>query len=218
MAYTIESWIDEMNLLKSDKAKRIKTAHGIEDAIAKFFIRQLKDIVEGVFLFAISSESYRDELTDIYMAYSDSEDEWMRRHARRFADEIQNTTEKSARVSTDPEYISNILFGIPLKGTKSIPKNVRDVLSKDRAARIAMNETNVIHNYLHHMKLRGTQITHTWDATLDEFTRPHHFEADGLTVPIDEPFVIAGERMMFPGDDSLGATAKNLINCRCIEL
>lgn len=218
MAYTIENWIDEMNLLKSDKAKRIKTAHGIEDALVKFFIRQLKDIVEGVFLFAVSSETYRNELTDIYMAYSGSKDEWMYGRARRFADEIQNTTEKTARVSTEPEYISNILFGIPLKSEKSVPKKVRDLLSHDRAARIAMNETNVIHNYLHHMKLREKQITHTWDATLDEFTRPHHFEADGLTVPIDEPFVIAGERMMFPGDDSLGATAKNLINCRCIEL
>lgn len=218
MAYTIERWIDEMNLLKSDKAKRIKTAHRIESALTEFFIRQLKDIVEGVFLFTVSSESYRDELADIYMTYSDSKDEWMRGRARRFADEIQNTTEKAARVSTDPEYISNILFGIPLKNEKSVPKNIRDLLSQDRAARIAMNETNVIHNYLHHMKLRETQITHTWDATLDEFTRPHHFEADGLTVPIDEPFVIAGERMLFPGDDSLGATAKNLINCRCIEL
>lgn len=218
MDYTIERWIDEMNLLKSDKSKRIKTAHGIEDALVKLFIQQLKDIVEGIFLFSVSSESYRDELTDIYIAYSDSEDEWMRGRARRFADEIQNTTEKTARVSTNSEYISNILFGIPLKSENSVPKNVRDILSKDRAMRIAMNETNVIHNYLHHMKLRETQITHTWDATLDEFTRPHHFEADGLTVPIDEPFVIAGERMMFPGDDSLGATAKNLINCRCIEL
>ncbi len=218
MDYTIESWIDEMNLLKSDKSKRIKTAHGIEDALVKFFIQQLKDIVEGIFLFSVSSESYRDELTDIYMTYSNSDGEWMRGRARRFADEIQNTTEKTARVSTNPEYISNILFGIPLKSENSVPKNVRDILSKDRAMRIAMNETNVIHNYLHHMKLREAQITHTWDATLDEFTRPHHFEADGLTVPIDEPFVIAGERMMFPGDDSLGATAKNLINCRCIEL
>ncbi len=218
MAYTIERWIDEMNLLKPDKVKRIKTAHEIENALAEFFVRQLKDIVEGIFLFGISSESYRDEITDIYMMYSGTEDEWMRGRARRFANEVQNTTEKSARVSTEPEYISNILFGIPLRNAKSVPQNVRDLLSRDRAARIAMNETNVIHNYLHHMKLREAQITHTWDATLDEFTRPHHFEADGLTVPIDEPFVIAGERMMFPGDDSLGATAKNLINCRCIEL
>ncbi len=218
MVYTIENWIDEMNLLKSDKMKRIKTAHGIEDALAKFFQRQLEDIVDGIFLFAVSSESYREQLVDIYMMQADSDDEWMRGRAQRFANEIQNTTETTSRVSTEPEYISNILFGIPLISEKSVPKNVRDILSKDRAARIAMNETNVIHNYLHHKKLMETQITHTWDATLDGVTRRHHFEADGLTVPIDEPFVIAGERMMFPGDDSLGATAKNLINCRCIEL
>lgn len=219
MVYTIESWIDEMNILKADKRKRIDTAKSLDKELGKFFIRQLSDFERGVFLTEISSESYRDMLMDLYMTYSDSvTDEWMLNKSRRFADQIQNTTESTIRgIEGGSAFAATLLFGSPIK-RKDIPKKVLETLSQDRATRIAMNETNIIHNYKHHMELRKTQITHTWDATLDEVTRPHHWEADGKTVPINEPFIIAGERLMFPGDDSLGATAKNLINCRCIEL
>lgn len=219
MGYTIEGWIDEMNILRSDKIKRINTAKKLDKALGNFFLRQLADIADGVFLTTVDSESYRDMLTDLYMLYSDSvEDEWMQNKARRFANQIQDTTEGIVRgIDGKPEFTQAVLFGIPIK-KKDIPKKALDALSQDRAAKIAMHETNVIHNYKHHIELVKTQTTHTWDATLDEVTRPHHWETDGKTIPVNEPFFIAGEWLMFPGDDSLGATAKNLINCRCIEL
>ena len=219
MVYTIESWIDEMNILKADKTARIDTARSLDKELGKFFIRQLSDFERGLFLTEVSSESYRDMLIDLYMMYSDSAtDEWMLNKSQRFADQIQKTTESTIRgIEGGSAFTSTLLFGSPIM-RKDIPKKVLETLSQDRAMRIAMNETNIIHNYKHHIELSKNQITHTWDATLDAVTRPHHWDADGKTVPINEPFVIAGERLMFPGDDSLGATAKNLINCRCIEL
>lgn len=219
MDYTIETWIDEMNLLKSEKKSRIKTAYDIERELGDFFKKQLSDLVDGVFLISVTSEEYRKRLAEIYMKHSDSpSDEWMLNKAKRFAEQIEDATENVVRnIDSKPEFTQAVVFGIPMK-KKDVPQKVKDILSSDRAKRVAMNETNVIHNYKHHVKLAKTQLTHTWDATLDEVTRPHHWVADGLTVPVDEPFVVGGERMMFPGDDSLGATAKNLINCRCIEL
>jgi len=59
--------------------------------------------------------------------------------------------------------------------------------------------------------------THLWMAAMDELTREWHAEANGQTVPINEPFEVAGEQLMFPGDDSLGASGMNLCNCRCVE-
>lgn len=41
--------------------------------------------------------------------------------------------------------------------------------------------------------------------------------AHGQTKMIDEPFVISGEQLMFPGDSSLGASAGSIINCRCSQ-
>lgn len=219
MDYTIETWIDEMNLLKSEKKSRIKTAYDIERELGDFFKQQLSDLADGIFLISVTSEEYRKRLAGIYMKHSDSpDDEWMLNKANRFAEQVEDTTENVVRnIEGKPEFTQAVMLGIPMK-KKDVPQKVKDILSFDRAKRVAMNETNVIHNYKHHIKLAKTQLTHTWDATLDEVTRPHHWVADGLTVPVDEPFVIGGERMMFPGDDSLGATAKNLINCRCIEL
>lgn len=54
-----------------------------------------------------------------------------------------------------------------------------------------------------------------WDAMGDDIMRDHHALADSTTKPFDEPFRVLGELLMRPGDTSLGATAVNIINCRC---
>ncbi|MEI6193392.1 MAG: hypothetical protein WCS42_03585 [Verrucomicrobiota bacterium] len=37
-------------------------------------------------------------------------------------------------------------------------------------------------------------------------------------IPMDEPFTVMEEQLMFPGDDSLGASLENIINCQCVQL
>lgn len=51
----------------------------------------------------------------------------------------------------------------------------------------------------------------TWLATLDPRTRPEHAAAHGQTVKLDEPFIVGGERLDFPGDDA--GSAGNVIQC-----
>lgn len=58
-----------------------------------------------------------------------------------------------------------------------------------------------------------------WDSTGDKRTRFDHVElearyADGI--PLEQAFVaIDGSELMYPGDSSMGATAKQIIQCRC---
>jgi len=59
------------------------------------------------------------------------------------------------------------------------------------------------------------KIVKTWITELDERARIDHILADGQTVGIDEPFIVGGEALNFPGDTSLGASIGNIINCRC---
>jgi hypothetical protein len=54
-----------------------------------------------------------------------------------------------------------------------------------------------------------------WSAILDSKTRPWHATADGQRVAINEPFIVKGEKLMYPGDTSFGVSADNIINCRC---
>jgi hypothetical protein len=61
----------------------------------------------------------------------------------------------------------------------------------------------------------GADLEKTWYATEDKVTRPWHSDVDGTSVALDEPFEVDGEYLMYPLDDSLGATASNIYNCRC---
>lgn len=62
----------------------------------------------------------------------------------------------------------------------------------------------------------GIKMQQTWVATLDNRTRHEHRMLDGQTVDIDEPFVVEGEKIRYPGDP---AAAPHLIwNCRCTTI
>lgn len=57
-----------------------------------------------------------------------------------------------------------------------------------------------------------------WLAANDDRTRDSHRAANGQKRKIDEPFVVGGYRMMYPGDATLGAPAREFVNCRCTTL
>lgn len=59
----------------------------------------------------------------------------------------------------------------------------------------------------------GINVRKMWVATKDGRTRHEHGMADGQVVGYDEPFVVGGYEMMFPGDPS--APAHLVYNCRC---
>lgn len=84
--------------------------------------------------------------------------------------------------------------------------------------RIARTETTRVENIgrLNAYKVGadlGYVMLKTWVAKGDNRTRPAHKDASGQTVPIDEPFIVDGEKLMYPGDPN--GSAKNVINCRC---
>lgn len=62
----------------------------------------------------------------------------------------------------------------------------------------------------------------TWMSQGDSRVRPadgigpfDHLAADQQRVRIDEAFIVSGERLMWPGDRSYGASSGNIIGCRC---
>lgn len=58
-------------------------------------------------------------------------------------------------------------------------------------------------------------IEKQWDTMIDGRERPAHNAANGQRVPLNTPFTVGGEQLSYPRDTSLGASASNVINCRC---
>lgn len=63
----------------------------------------------------------------------------------------------------------------------------------------------------------GVILKKTWSCVHDEHTRSAHYSADRQSVGIHDPFIVGGEKMMFPGDGSMGASGWNRYNCRCVR-
>lgn len=59
----------------------------------------------------------------------------------------------------------------------------------------------------------GIEFEREWRATFDKRTRPSHRHADGQRVGVNEPFIVEGYKMMYPGD--MSAPAHLVYNCRC---
>ena len=91
-----------------------------------------------------------------------------------------------------------------------------------RASRIARTETTGAYNAstLEAARIEqdetGTVMHKVWVATTDARTRDSHFAADGQRVGLDEPFLIGGTRLSYPGDPN--APAAEIVNCRCTIL
>ena len=64
-------------------------------------------------------------------------------------------------------------------------------------------------------KQSGLALNKLWMATPDDRTRDTHSAMDGAIVGLNDNFNIDGELLGFPADGSLGASAENVIQCRC---
>lgn len=89
-------------------------------------------------------------------------------------------------------------------------------LSNDRAMFISECEANSILNYRQYSKaLKSGKTKKTWIDVGDKRERKTHLEVSGTTIPINEPFSVGDSLLMFPTDHSLGASADEIVNCRC---
>ncbi len=96
-------------------------------------------------------------------------------------------------------------------------------LNEYEARRVAVTETNGAYNTARHASMIDAGIEYkAWLSSHGPNVRPAHAAAEmdyiDAPIPVDDPFLVDGEELMYPGDDSLGASAGNLINCQCVQL
>ena len=89
-------------------------------------------------------------------------------------------------------------------------------LSNDRAMFISECEANSILNYRQYSKaVKSGKTKKKWIDVGDKRERKTHLEVGGITLPIGEPFSVGDSLLQFPKDTSLGASADEIVNCRC---
>lgn len=110
---------------------------------------------------------------------------------------------------------------IALAASEIITNTVRNLddeyfLSMDRVVYISENEANSCLNYVEYMEaVNKGKTKKSWIDVRDKKERKTHLEVGGKTIPINEPFKVGNSLMMFPKDRSMGADAKEIVNCRC---
>src|SRR4030043_526816 len=104
--------------------------------------------------------------------------------------------------------------------SKAIQDNF-NIKERWRARRIAHTEAARVENYGELEGYKETEFIELkgWLCSFVEHSRGAHMKADAdysdNPIDLEESFRVGGEDMMAPLDDSMGASAGNIINCLC---
>ena len=107
----------------------------------------------------------------------------------------------------------------PREFAKEVRTLFNNEITNGRSRLIARTESTAVANFAHHEAYAEGNVAEVeWVAQLDDRVRESHREANGQRVELGQPFTIDGEAMLHPGDGSQGASARNVVNCRCVSL
>lgn len=193
-------YFGEMDLNEEEVERRIAMAKRLEKDAFKWVFGA---IALGSALGALDSQQFYTDA--LYARYRD------------VAEDFGYTIEKGYERIDDYIYsASDVIIGNTFKRiTNGVITNTY-FTSDDRAMFCAEEETNSVEECAGFIDAVAKGLrTKQWSAIIDKRTRDHHKDYNGTVVPIDEPFEILGEYMMFPRDLSMGASSDNVANCRC---
>lgn len=207
-------WINSMELTSEEKLLRIEMISNFERDINKVFDSQrsrIENESESKYLLyaavyaAIMSASYVQQTNSYFKRYvqmitggksgiSDYSKKWIEKRSQQFAKEVQETTQKFLEAG---DYES----AFSVSRAKSISRTEMNALC----------ECATLEGY-YQSGYNGKK----WVSFKDSKVRTNHKDADGQIKGLFEPFDIGDSQLMFPQDGSLGASAKEIVNCRCV--
>lgn len=184
-----EEYFSVMEIPDEDKKKRIELAKKLDDNFLFIFI----------LLFTMNqygTVDYNDIRLRFEQSYIDAvskffePNQYIEDHARNFSYDVVDST---MRHEEDPYYYS-----------------------EDRAVLLSENEANnTFSQQEFYEALESGKEWKKWVDIRDRRERKTHRVVGGTVKPIDEPFLVGDSIMNFPRDSSFGASANEIINCRC---
>ena len=107
----------------------------------------------------------------------------------------------------------------PREFAKEIRTLFNNEITNGRSRTIARTESTAAANFAHHEAYaEGAVAEVEWVAAGDGRVRQDHADANGQRVELGQPFSVGGDLLLFPGDSSQGASAANVVNCRCVSV
>lgn len=214
-----KSKIDELNILSDNSEESTENSSSVfdyHDFINRYFdpmqitekqrknrIEAANDIFDAILLFLMWCENVPERV---------QEEDTQRSFENMYKEVLFQFTEPDDYLD---EYVA--LF-IPQLIQVTLDHQGEDYFtSVERAANVAVNESNVLIGYSEYENaiLLGYTMK-TWHTELDDKVRPTHQEMEGVTIPIGDLFLVGDSLMEFPKDQSHGAEPQEIINCRCV--
>lgn len=166
-------------------------------------------------------------LTDQFRKYADTAYEELRSTSKPM---LRNYLSRKTRDKRYDSLVRKALKegkSVPAEQARKMAARMRDNLLKVRGENIARTELLESVNHAQQegldqlidgAKLEADQITSTWDAAEDGDTRPSHAHMDNQKRAYRQPFKSGdGYLLLYPGDRSQGAPAKETNSCRCVR-
>lgn len=184
-----DDYYSVMDISKNQKEKRKETAWTLYDVFMLFFIwlREAKE--QGIEEYSYYLPQLQNELQDVVSKHMVLDNYML-------------------------IYLSTISLGV-FNVTKA-HMSEEYYLSEDRAANLALNESLSINNHVELEEAKRNGYTRKrWCTELDNRVRPTHMEMEGVTIPIDDLFIVGDSEMEMPHDVTHGASMSEVSNCRC---
>lgn len=214
-----QRWIDMRNQLAND----YHNANVIARSVTEGYMPEIYALNHNYSTFEIEKESLIDTSYTLYNR--EAVENILRENPRLLplpGKELQKRINAGKDVLWNNRQIQSVMMQGILQG-ESIPalaKRLESVTEKNHANAIRNARTMATtaenagrYDAMKRAKSKGLNIQKTWVATLDSRTRHAHRLLDGVTLPLDEPFVSEFGEIMKPGDPA--ADPADLYNCRC---
>ena len=184
---------------------------------------EINNAVPQAFADTMNQESFEIEQEmgediGLFPVSPDDIEEWIEEDPEMY-EEGELNERKDTKWNT--QIIRNAIIAGVLIGVKKLPQYVTGNVMKRNRDSMLSNAWDTIsgageagrEQAMLNTQKKGVEIEKEWVATLDFKTRDAHRELDGQRVPVDKPFEVDGEEIMFPRDPSAPAYLR--CNCRC---
>lgn len=191
-----KEYFSKMSISDKEKQERIAFSEKMEEVVLYILALIETTIESGETKREYIQTQFYDKYLDVIASYM-LIDAYIKQYAVDITKQIIDTTFE--RLSSEDKSITDDYY-----------------LSNDRAMFISECEANSILNYRQYSKaVKSGKTKKKWIDVGDKRERKTHLEVGGTTLPIGEPFSVGDSLLQFPKDTSLGASADEIVNCRC---